>query len=36
MNLEAVAELQNEEWIERVKYPLGMDNDGNFFELTNV
>jgi len=36
MNIEAVPELQNEEWLERVKYPLGMDDDGNFFELTNV
>lgn len=36
MELAVVPELEDAEWIERVKHPLGMDDDGNFFELTNV
>ena len=36
LELEPVPELKNDEWIERVKDPLGMDDDGNFFELVNA
>jgi len=36
VDLQSVPELEDQEWIERIKHPLGMDDDGNFFELTHV
>jgi len=36
ITLNPVPELEDEEWIERTKPPLGMDDEGNFFELHNV
>lgn len=36
IELEPVPELEDKEWVERVKDPLGMDDNGNFFKLTNV
>ena len=36
IEMEPVPELEDEEWVERVKPPLGMDDEGNFFELKKV
>jgi len=32
-NLEAVPELTTKEWLDRCYFPIGMDNNGNFFDL---
>lgn len=31
--LEAIPELSTQEWLERCSFPIGLDNEGNFFEL---
>ena len=32
-NLEAIPELTTNEWLERCSFPVGLDSEGNFFDL---
>jgi hypothetical protein len=34
INNQPVAELQTKDWKERVQFPIGMDDEGNFFPYT--